>query len=115
MKNNLDDDIQTETRKIFEKKKWTGTDIILPIRIVDNNSIITIILKKIDQITNIELLSWIKQVVPVTPQMADSYMKHSVLSTKEKIDLFDMITLMCSKKWLSRSEIETSDIEIKWS
>lgn len=115
---NIDDDIVTETRSeksskpiVRLKPKWTGSDVILPIK--DNN--ITV-MKRIEDTTVEEFSTWLLQVMPFTQEEVNTYVKRGVNSTREKIGLFETAVLLHAKRWLfGLGEPERSDLSIRWS
>lgn len=113
MKLNLDDDIIIEVRKEDNtlppiKKKWSGSNIILPI----NNE--TTILKNIEDTTKVEFLNWLQQVYPLNNDMMKIYTK-SIETTKDKISVFESVVFLHARKWLFGAGESFISPEVKWS
>lgn len=109
----LDSDLIKEVRVIEKvKKKWSLSDIILPIKNTDS-----IILKKIEDTTTDEFFNWLKQVMPFTPEMIKVFAKGNLSNNiEEKINLFEIIVLLHTKKWLfAMGESVNKNPETKWS
>lgn len=107
----LDSDTLKEVRVTKkEKKKWSASDIILPIKTTDS-----VILKNISDISSLEFLNWLQQVMPFTEEMSKVFTKGDAKSVEDKINLFEIIVILHAKKWLFAGGNSVVDIETKWS
>lgn len=113
----LDDDVSVSTVSIpagdnvpRAKKKWSGSEVILPIKGPDGR----ITAKNIEDTTNDEFIDWLRQVMPFTPEMLNAYL-HTRTSKKDKNSLFEAAVILHHRRWLFALDKEIISVDTKWN